>query len=639
MNVRRTLLPDIPTRRLRWCAGAAAAIFFLLAAAAWQHGFPDGKEAGHAAGAWRSTARTAVPAALLISGLLGTLAAVAARPLMATQPVAVPVPGERPSAAPRRVTAVLLAGIMLLGGALTFPRMHQSLWLDEEFSMRHFIVGDFTPKSASEQWPGPLRWNPVTLSETLWDYRTPNNHGLFSVLARFAHGGVKHPSRPDALHFVPWRLRLPAAAAALLSLPLVWLLMRRMGFGPAALGAPLLMSLHPWFVRYAGEARGYGLLYLLWPVTCLLLLEALRDGRWRWWLALGLAMALLAWAWLNEVYWLACLHAPVLLAARRLQGTQRRSLAIRWAASCLLAAVIFLPLALPGLLQSLAWVKLGRAQSSPEALGAVVADVASSLLSGAPWFSPDDTNPLCHGRVMDIARPWFLAAALALPVALTLTGAWAWRGRAGFLLVLALPLPLLFGHALARGSIVMNWYGAPVLPAFCMVAAAGAEQLANRCRLQGGKAVFAVLALTAASGMAGLGEVRTLLRHEIEPNLAALRLTTSTTNPWHADHGKDSLTAGCVQMRRGYDPRMVSVKEPAELHAQLRAASSLGVPMFFHIGDIRFARLRHPDLMKIIEDPAWFIHVATLHGLDHAQTRHIWRWSGRLPTMDGSPEP
>ena len=35
--------------------------------------------------------------------------------------------------------------------------------------------------------------------------------------------------------------------------------------------------------------------------------------------------------------------------------------------------------------------------------------------------------------------------------------------------------------------------------------------------------------------------------------------------------------------------------------------------------------------MKLVDNPDLFRPIATLHGLDHAQTRHVWQWTGKLP--------
>ena len=629
----RALPPGRKARLLLFIlAGAAAA----LAVIALRHGFPDGKAAGASAGAWRATARTAVPAALTASCII-CLVGAAAAPWLSTLPRGRITSHVKPeSAMPERGTLIFLL-LVIAGAAIAVaPRLDHSLWLDEEFSMRHFIVGDYSARRDTDLWPAPLRWNPVTFSETLWDYRTPNNHGLSSFLARLAHGGPKNNQDPGRLHFVAWRLRLPSLLASLASLPAVWLLMRRLGFRSAALAAPLLMACHPWFIRYAAEARGYGLLFLLWPASCLCLVEAIRDGRWRWWLGTGLLMALMVWAWLNAAYWLAAFHIPVAAAAWQRQAGERRYLLLRWTASCMLAAAVALPLLLPGVLQSIAWARSDRAKSSLPALLMNAADAACTMVTGEPWRPADDSNPICHGRVMQTDEPWLLPMFL-VPALLFGAGVWAWtrKRRIPWLLVLVAPPVVLIGHAAARSSLVMTWYLAPALPAFAMVVSAGCERIVRSLSIRGSHHSL-VLCLTAAAGVAGLPEGARLRHHEIEQNLAAVTRTRTILNPRHSRTGTDAITVSPVQPRRGYDPHLVEATTPEALGTCAMAARDHGVPLFVHLGDIRFARLRHPDFMRLIEDQSLFRPVATLYGLDHAQTRHVWQWTGRRFPPNGT---
>jgi len=44
-----------------------------------------------------------------------------------------------------------------------------------------------------------------------------------------------------------------------------------------------------------------------------------------------------------------------------------------------------------------------------------------------------------------------------------------------------------------------------------------------------------------------------------------------------------------------------------------------------HLGDVALARMRHPDLMALLDDPQRFQPPAVFYGMDHAQTRQVWR--------------
>jgi hypothetical protein len=63
----------------------------------------------------------------------------------------------------------------------------------------------------------------------------------------------------------------------------------------------------------------------------------------------------------------------------------------------------------------------------------------------------------------------------------------------------------------------------------------------------------------------------------------------------------------------------------------MQQASLRKVPFFIHLGDVKRARAQLPEAMNLVDNPDLFRPVATLHGLDHAQTRHVWQWTGKLP--------
>ena len=55
----------------------------------------------------------------------------------------------------------------------------------------------------------------------------------------------------------------------------------------ALLQALLLLVLHPWFMRFISEARGYAFVMLGSTALVGLLGRALQSGQWRWWLGFG----------------------------------------------------------------------------------------------------------------------------------------------------------------------------------------------------------------------------------------------------------------------------------------------------------------------------------------------------------------
>jgi hypothetical protein len=182
------------------------------------------------------------------------------------------------------VSAVLLATVIT--SIFTLPRLDHSLWFDEEYTMRRIVVGEFkrTDENGRSSLIGEVTPRPARWSETLWFYEMPNNHPFFSICARLSHSLFQpelKPENPDAYYFSERALRLPAWLAGIGSLFTVALMLAWIGFPRAAIAAPLLLSIHPWFLRYASEARGYVFLFFLGPLLIYLLAQAISKGKWR----------------------------------------------------------------------------------------------------------------------------------------------------------------------------------------------------------------------------------------------------------------------------------------------------------------------------------------------------------------------
>jgi hypothetical protein len=91
-------------------------------------------------------------------------------------------------------------------------------------------------------------------------------------------------------------LRLPSAVAAVLALPVVYLLGARLLGRPAGVVGAFLLSISPFAVVYAQEARVYALLEFLACLSLLALLLALDRRRWYWWVLYVGATALLLYS-------------------------------------------------------------------------------------------------------------------------------------------------------------------------------------------------------------------------------------------------------------------------------------------------------------------------------------------------------
>lgn len=176
-------------------------------------------------------------------------------------------PAKRPAPEPplppqeRTVLALCTALAALLSA---FHLGHESLWLDEAFSLA----------LVSQPWAG--LWRFLTAQEA--------NMSAYHLLLKPWVALVGDAEAP---------LRALSVLFAVATIPVQYLLARRLG-GPrvAAIAATLLAS-HLFFVRYAQEARAYAMVCFFSALSSLFLLRALSRPTWLRWLAYAVSGALL----------------------------------------------------------------------------------------------------------------------------------------------------------------------------------------------------------------------------------------------------------------------------------------------------------------------------------------------------------
>lgn len=175
-----------------------------------------------------------------------------------------------------------LLAVLAVAAALRVPGLFRGLWADELYTLR----------TASLPWRGVLA---QTVSPVVfWITR--------AVLALFPEPlSVRFPSllppqyESVPLHAPEWALRAPFLAAGLLTVALVFLLLRRRAGTTAALFAGVFLAVSPLHAYHSSEIRYYGLVclagaLLLWG---LLALEAGRTRRGAALAAAGLLLGML----------------------------------------------------------------------------------------------------------------------------------------------------------------------------------------------------------------------------------------------------------------------------------------------------------------------------------------------------------
>jgi mannosyltransferase len=176
----------------------------------------------------------------------------------------------------------------------------------------------------------------------------------------------------------------------------------------------LLFATAPYMTYYAQMARSYAIETMFAAIASYLLLRAVPDGRWRWWLAYAAAVALTGLFNIFGLLILAAHGVTLLLTGARGQAVAGRRLGripLRWLAASAAAVVVLGPLlgAASHQQQQIAWLS----RPSFTAMEQLLADLAGSRWLVLP-FALLALAGLVSVRLADGWRP-LNPAALALP--------------------------------------------------------------------------------------------------------------------------------------------------------------------------------------------------------------------------------
>lgn len=628
-----------PVRRLR-LAFAAVALFWLgyLARTGWTRSgspleippmpWPKTAELTHVAWYWAAWASLAL-----------ALAGLALAPWLLRRPGSAPGGGEGTAAGPRQLStalrrshAAVMAGSLLLFLAIAWPRMSFGLWGDENMNFRLMAVGQFIHKDEST----PPRFVRRSFYDACFSYPDTNDHQLYSILGHLSHNGLGGINRKDQTRpwMTEWKYRLPALLAGLLGIALSGQLFRKLGRPWAALLLMPLLALHPWYLRYATEARGYSLLFALVPLGLLLLVAALERGRRRDWAGFGLVLALQLMANLNQVGMigltgLAALGA-VLWQGRQRRGAQFSGLLLAGMVALLFWLPFFTP-CLPGLRKYME--ENQNHQGAKVMNGEWFGHEVSLFTEGVNSTDWDRENPYSVGAdELPLPLP-LLGSALAVAFG----GGVVWLARRRGLRWLLLPMggtaPLMIGLYAAEHFYLFPWYVVNAMPLMLGLAAVGAvaglEGLARLLRAPGPALRWvtpAGVALLVAAYAWQTRAPRTALRdHSLEQIREAVRLTRHRINPFLAPD-PDVITVGIWFFNKTYDPFRIDVENPQQLQELIERTRREHKRLFVDLGQLDLARQNRGELMRLVEDPRQFHPIATLWSTQgHENTRVIYQ--------------
>ncbi len=532
----------------------------------------------------------------------------------------------------RRVILSLSMLAVALSAWLNAPILNHSLWGDEEATARRFIVG-----YVSRQDDSTLKLHRPTWERTLWHYDDgPNNHILFSVLGKLSHNFARPGSGPDDFYFSEFWIRLPAYISGLGAVAAMTWLMISMGFPRTAPLASTILALHPWFVRWGTEARGYALELLFIPLILVFLLKALRSKphlRCWWWSAYGFTEFLLLYSHLGAVYFLLPLNIAAFALVWK-QSTQQgySSNPIRqpgiWqlTGANLLGAFFTIQLMAPCLKPLGIW--LGKSRVHGDISPDWISDWFSYFASGMPWNSWDKSNPYCLPLPQFLADHPIPAYSLLLFIFLSLiAGIVVFLGnrtRLCLLLPLLAPGLLTVMHAKIGGNLLYPWYMVGFLPLSIVILSIGLDRISRLLPTRSSLVVISILFLTAF--FVTTHAQRQLFRnHPVEALAESVRLTRSTINPFHSDIDK-VITLDIVHATKSYDPAHLKIRSIEALVDALKQADDTGRPLYINLGNPGLLGRDLPGIEKLIWNEEVFTAPTLIHGLQNPCTRYIFQY-------------
>ncbi len=513
---------------------------------------------------------------------------------------------------------MVLVLVLTAAGGLRWARMDLSFYNDEAHTFRTYVAGRFRQSD-----DGQIAWKQLKWLDTFWLDKVGNNLMPCSVFGRLSYDAWRRFTHAPAGAVCEAAVRLPQWIAGMMALLVLWLAARRILGAQAAWVALVLMALHPWSVRYSSEARAYGML-MLGVVLCIYLLQrAFEDGRWRWWLGLGLAEFLCVWSFSGVVFFLVVFNAVILirLVARWRWGGDG-NMVLRPILGMLIGGMFALQIMLPTLPQLMEAMNLNSLKG-PMGV-AWWMDALGGLLWGTRGWDGDPSNPLNLALERMLAHQPLLWGVLVLEVGLLVVGFVVSVRRGGLCRVLALagPVALLAGWAMmaARGKFLHPWYVIYAVPVIILLLSIGCLELIKLFNANIMLRWAAILMISALGG-AWLG-VDCLYASRSKENVRGIaEIVRGAELSGGVGHGLFAAMFSDVDI---YDPMVLGMKEPEELDDLVARARQKGVPLTVSVGRVGMGDTAL--VMKRLEESGEFEPVVTLWGLEESQfTHHIFR--------------
>lgn len=250
--------------------------------------------------------------------------------------------------------ALIAAAALCL--TLRLPLASKSLWWDEAWVIMQASHGKWTPDKKHE---GQLKFTAHDWKRCAWYYQKPTNHAPMSLLQKASITTWQKLMGAKREEFSDLSARVPSLLASCLAVIFLGCLLRAWGRPGAGVAAAFLLAIHPWHIRYGVDARAYALVVPLcisgmFAVTRILEGGGRRIWPWAWW---GLTEFIWLWAYPNAVLDISALNIclAILLWRQQVSKQDRWTAMFRLVATNVFAAMCFIQMFLPNLMQARHW--------------------------------------------------------------------------------------------------------------------------------------------------------------------------------------------------------------------------------------------------------------------------------------------
>lgn len=522
---------------------------------------------------------------------------------------------------------------MGIAGGIASPRLMHSLWDDEQHSAEDYVHGrwirEVDEQGEVQQFFGRQSWWQTTTA-----YQDTNNHPLFSVASRWCLECWRWLNDRGAEEFHEVAFRFPAFLLGLLALPAWGWLARVLGMQRGAVVLMMLLAVHPWFVRYISEGRGYAFMLLGLPCCLGCACLALRTGSTRWWLKFGMWQIFLLLSWPGIGLLLVALNLAWMTMIFKMSTATRRNQFFAWGAANLISISVFLQWFLPGIMQ-------GTVTDVPFPTGDMdyryPLNFLSHLAFGTIWQAhPMDPPVISHFLPVGSRDSLQVGLSLLLAAGLLVFLSVGWRAFrqqsfvraclvAAVLLAALIMTVAMLGASRPNSPFIFDWYFLWLIPLVFLLIAKGLETP--------GLSGWVGLAFCVICAGHATPFLQRLRSHPVEP-LRESVLAMRTNRQQGAPDSESLLTAHVNQMatlydRYAYEVTDVQTSDPTDpgLTDLMRRAITEGKVLLVNVGYPRAARINFPEIMRVIDESGRFESVTVLPGQELGLSHEIFRFN------------